>query len=1516
MKMKRVISIALFAGLPWMAMSQNQTDSIPKDILPFENPNYSLLQHKQKAEGKSVNNVHVGKRPDHWNNGIMKCFRPTFNQSGGSCGSAAAISYQFGHEMNAFRNLDGSLMENKYPSHFTWLTTYSHSDKRQVARHVGVPTAAVYGGDTYSRLFGSQDYHDSDYGWMQGYEKWYSAMFNRLQNAYSFPISVESEEGREALKYWLWNHNGDMDFVAGGIANVGAASGLTQSEIPSTTINKSIGVSGMKYISVWGATYDHSLSIVGYDDRIEFDLDGNGVYGEKDKDELGAWIIANSWGNGWANKGFIYCPYKYGGPYLPRADKSKDYFKPVVYFIRKNYRPLRTFKILMDYSMRSEIALQGGISSDINATKPEQIVEFEHFRYAGNNDDNAPDAEMPMLGRWADGLHYEPMEFGYDLTDLSANFDRTKPLKYFFIVESKKNAKGKGHIYKCSFMDYELTPDGLEMPFDIDTVTIKSGETTMISIVVPGEDVAKPGNLRIDNSNLTWTAPAKSSLKLQRYYIYDGDRLTDSTKADCTQYALPKGTAHTYSVAAKYETGTNFVVSERSQPVTDNGEEEYDKDNQVYQFKNGFFVMPDVFTQSYPEATIEFWIKMPSAAAFDVGGWDGFAFQTNSSNSITFGWDKNSGNYLNAMTLAKSSWQHVAIVVKNNEMSLYINGSGNKKVTSNTYSGLMALGDLNFGNLGKTLNCSVDEVRIWKTARTQREVMLNMRMPFANPTAWQDLLAYYKMDVIEEDGVRKFRDCARGHHALIMNDEGKNVIDNTFLKQKRDPIATFTCSEGPFYPEKSIKVKSDAHLNTTSWNWNVPAIGIKDLHSQSADLIFTAPGEYPVSLTVSSIDGNTATHTDTIIVEAAPTPVADFDITETTLPTGDHFSFINRSTGDGSVYTWNIPGADAETVNSTNATAVFNAAGTYDVTLTAANASGKSSKTKQVTVTATAPKADFIINNSVLLKNTKAYLVDRSRYQPTRWTWTVSHRSEHTAITGQNSSYTPTRPGYYDVLLTASNETGSNTKTTSKALVVMNADPENGLYFNGDGYKMTFEEPFGAATKTFTLDWWMNPASVKGAFTLDCGGQLKITVNEDGSMEMANASGRSIKSGEGFVIADEWHHYAVSYSTGRVTYYRDAVRNTTGTSSIGIGNLTFSEPFVMGSDTEGMKTLVDEFRIWNKVLPQNTIQGYANQPIENVDSAATVDNLVLYYDFNQNGGDVTDRLAGRHNGKRTGFGPDGDAWPLAAGAFTLDFDEYKEAEDVSEQYLTNYKRNFYHENSGINSKYNITYALETGTDRSTWVMENEVVTDTVTTAFHIERSTGMLCLKTSLNSFADTLYNHKLYQTVVLPAGIYHFGVDMLRTILQNGTIHLMAVEGEGLPSLADVSKSLGNVSLIDGEDVTFVLTEETEVSLGLLANAKGSNNIAINMLYLKYEPIKVQEADGLVSLAEAVAQGAENYVRPIHGGVRIVTDDARRIVIHDALGRTVFDEVMSGTNRVALPKGIYIVADTKVEVK
>ena len=395
-KLSRGILAALLIGSSTVLTAQVMEVDRTKytDYTPVNNPDWSLMT-PARGEGEAARARARSQRPDHVNNAETKHFPPVFNQDGGSCGSASRICYMFSYELAAYRDLDGSDPNNYYPSHFVWLHTNSSSSpidqgKDAFVTKVGVPSAATYGGQTYSSLFGYQEESNNDFGWMQGYDKWFEAMHNRMLQPSNFPVNVGTEEGREAVKNWLWNHNGDESFAAGGICGIGVASGGVWKDIPKTETNDAIGVSGMSYVYEWGVQVDHALTIVGYDDRIEFDIDKDGIYGEPEADELGAWIIVNSWGPYWENKGFIYCPYAHGVPAFNNDGTAgnrtmpNNFWTPEIYRVRKDYRPLRTIKLEMDYSRRSEIALSAGISSDITATEPEKTISFVHLTYAGD----------------------------------------------------------------------------------------------------------------------------------------------------------------------------------------------------------------------------------------------------------------------------------------------------------------------------------------------------------------------------------------------------------------------------------------------------------------------------------------------------------------------------------------------------------------------------------------------------------------------------------------------------------------------------------------------------------------------------------------------------------------------------------------------------------------------------------------------------------------------------------------------------------------------------------------------------------------------------------------------------------------------------------------------------------------------------------------------------------------------------------------------------------------------------
>lgn len=292
--------------------------------------------------------------------------------------------------------------------------------------------------------------------------------------------------------------------------------------------------------------------IVGYDDRIQFDMDGNGIAGETSNhfgdNENGAWIIANSWGSGWANGGFIYVPYCLGAGIgnseekwlTEKGDSVVGYssaagntgWTPSAYELRGGYEPNRTMKVTMSYDHRSEISVSVGVSQDTTATQPEYQCVFPYINYCGDGKNDGVDAAMPLLGRWADGkIHDEPMEYGVDLIDLTDKVDVTRPLRYFLIIHSKSNALGQGKVLQASVMDYRLDKEAVEYPFDDRNVSIRNaGATTMISTVVPGHDLKAPLNVTATDNGIAWSASPQTALKPVAYRVLRNGKTFATTR--------------------------------------------------------------------------------------------------------------------------------------------------------------------------------------------------------------------------------------------------------------------------------------------------------------------------------------------------------------------------------------------------------------------------------------------------------------------------------------------------------------------------------------------------------------------------------------------------------------------------------------------------------------------------------------------------------------------------------------------------------------------------------------------------------------------------------------------------------------------------------------------------------------------------------------------------------------------------------------------------------------------------
>ena len=1274
----RKLTLLMLAGIAMAASAQDvpvNREKYPDYVDPrTAYPAEPRLMKFVPVEGEAQSRATVSAKdlPEYWNNADTKYFPPVFNQDGGSCGSASRICYMFTHEINALRDADASLPENQYPSHFVWLLTNGNSGKDAFVEFVGVPNVANYGGRTYSSLFGYQEETNNYFGWMTGYDKWMNAIGNRMLRPTSNPLTVDSKEGRLAAKAWLYNHAGDTDFKAGGLIGLGVASGGIWKNIPKTAANDAAGVTGMGYVHRWGTQVDHAVTMVGWDDRIEFDLDGNGVAGEVAKDEKGAWIIVNSWGN-WENNGFIYCPYKYAGPVSDPTTGAMTggYWSGELYHARKNFRPTRVIKLKMDYSHRSELLLQAGISTDLNATEPDGLVDMHHFRYAGDgaNGDANPAPAIPMLGKWKNEWHEEPMEFCYDLTDLSANYDTNKPLKYFFVINRKnETSRGRGNVYEASIVDMERDLDGIETKFNLGGEKFeitRDGKRLIISAIVYGNGYEPVSNLSYQTGVLAWDAPKKSSYQVESYNIYRDGALVGNT------------TEKTYTIDGGQEYGVSVIYTDGTESAKVSCTTAVQQNNVSVNFNNAGFTIPNVFASHYKECTIEYFIKPTQFHNWNNAagpGWGTYMHHFNSDGSFTCGWNTNA-RVTSSQRFSLDSWQHIAIVVDNNKITLYKNGAVVGTVTASGYSGLGGFGDLVFNsNSGNNSwqHAAYDEIRIWDHARTLQQIKGSTytsfkRQEFYGDVMPQGLLAYYKGDTFQgEDGAYYMRDCVGGNHASIQASGNPQVEDSPVLVNTPLKATLQADSVAEAYLGMPVTLTATRSEGVNKVWWSVPSCGITEKYVESISVVFTELGTHTATVYALDYKGNTLSSEVQIEVKEPAAIDPSFTMSADAIACSDHLSLMVNNYVDACSYEWILPGAEVETVYGAKAGATYVTDGDYTVTLKMTTADGRTAESSQtVHVTAVAPKADFIVDNPIILKETPVQLSSTSRYGATAFEWTLDGQAQKTIITEGNKEQTwvPKYPGKYNISLKASNAIGSNSVTKERALIVTNDDSKNGLSFSKETSKVALTNT-PATLNEFTIEFWANPAY----FATNCWGfgdseeTLLLKVGNYGEMSVC-INGTVVTSEIGYFISGEWNHYAIQRnSAGAIRFMRNGVLVKSYTAKYK-GEITGITKFAIGGSNAPVIGVIDEFRLWNKLI--TNVKDLCNQHMDNPQEYVESSGLLVYYDFNQSGGDVIDRSGNGNDGIRSGFGPDGDAWGLSKGVFSLYFGDKLPNETVT-----------------------------------------------------------------------------------------------------------------------------------------------------------------------------------------------------------------------------------------------------------
>lgn len=163
--------------------------------------------------------------------------------------------------------------------------------------------------------------------------------------------------------------------------------------------------------------------------------------------------------------------------------------------------------------------------------------------------------------------------------------------------------------------------------------------------------------------------------------------------------------------------------------------------------------------------------------------------------------------------------------------------------------------------------------------------------------------------------------------------------------------ANFFWSPAPPAVGQAVTFTSTSTGSPDSWSWTLgdgaSASGKRVEHS------YLAPGEYPVTLTVSAQSGQTKSTTKTISVKTML--AASFTYSPTYLEAAIEIQFTDTSAGSPTSWAWNFGDGTSSTLRNPKHTFVE---GQYSIVLTVSDGSQSSAQTMNLTV-APELKADF-----------------------------------------------------------------------------------------------------------------------------------------------------------------------------------------------------------------------------------------------------------------------------------------------------------------------------------------------------------------------------------------------------------------------------------------------------------------------------------------------------------------------------------------------------------------------------
>jgi len=165
------------------------------------------------------------------------------------------------------------------------------------------------------------------------------------------------------------------------------------------------------------------------------------------------------------------------------------------------------------------------------------------------------------------------------------------------------------------------------------------------------------------------------------------------------------------------------------------------------------------------------------------------------------------------------------------------------------------------------------------------------------------------------------------------------------INEGEAPLADFIASDTSISIDQSVNFSDESTNLPTNWEWDFGDGNTSSIQNPSHT--FNDTGSYTISLKAANDFGSgIETKEDYIIVSTvAPAPVADFYASEVFIDVGQSLTFYDQSSNSPTSWQWDF--GDGNTSAVQNPSHSYDNSGSYTISLTATNASGSDTETKE-----------------------------------------------------------------------------------------------------------------------------------------------------------------------------------------------------------------------------------------------------------------------------------------------------------------------------------------------------------------------------------------------------------------------------------------------------------------------------------------------------------------------------------------------------------------------------------------